>query len=792
MVRAEAGFADGQISARVDQLNAEGMLRDYPMQLRAAGRYATGTTDLESFVLQSGQSTLEAHGRIGQTLDLTWSVESTDLGSLSPDAAGRLSANGSTDGPLSKPRLKAVIGGDHLVYQDYSIANLTLDADVDLAGKTASRLELELTDASLAEVVVRSLSVQGSGQPLDHSFNVVADTARGTADIKLNGVLADDSWSFRATQATLTFPRLDPWILRDPALGHIRGKQFALENSCWASQDATLCAEGFSDAASLETAVTLEKLPTMYFAPFFPPGLQVEGELSGQASLKRPVSGLPAANLRLQTTRGGLTTLGDNDEPVQLLEFEPGDLSLDLDSEGLRFSAAFPLAGQGLIGLEANVGPGAESLMTRPLTGQLTTEVRDVRFASELIPELTRIEGRLAGSAQLAGTLGEPTVTGRIALEDATATLDRPGLTLEDLGIELVGRGSGEITLNAHARSGRGTLTMEGSADLAADPVRARFKVAGTQFKILDTPEAQLWVSPDLALMLEGERLDISGEIQVPRGSIQPKQLPKSAATVSPDQVIIDQATLSTRSSRYAVNTRIRLILGDKVEFSGFGLKGRFAGNLVLTDKPDKPTTATGELRILDGSYRAYGQNLNVRTGRLLFAGGEVTEPGLDVEAVRQATPDVMVGVRVRGSLKEPNFSLFSDPAMSQSEQLSYLVLGRPLDRGTTTEEQNGVNQASIGLGLASGALLGDDFGQRFGLDELTVESGPGTTSEQASLMVGKYLSPKLYVSYGLGIFEPISTFRVRYILSSKWSVVGETSATQTGADVFYVIEGGK
>ena len=76
-------------------------------------------------------------------------------------------------------------------------------------------------------------------------------------------------------------------------------------------------------------------------------------------------------------------------------------------------------------------------------------------------------------------------------------------------------------------------------------------------------------------------------------------------------------------------------------------------------------------------------------------------------------------------------------------------------------------------------------------MDEIGVSSTGGDTTS-ASLLVGKYLSPRLYVSYGLGIFEPISTFRVRYILSSKWSVVGETSATQTGADVFYVIEGGK
>ena len=89
-----------------------------------------------------------------------------------------------------------------------------------------------------------------------------------------------------------------------------------------------------------------------------------------------------------------------------------------------------------------------------------------------------------------------------------------------------------------------------------------------------------------------------------------------------------------------------------------------------------RPASATGELAIRDGSYRAYGQNLDIRTGRLLFAGGPLTTPGLDVEAVRRPASDVLVGVRVRGTLREPVFALFSEPDMSQSRQLSWLVLG--------------------------------------------------------------------------------------------------------------------
>jgi translocation and assembly module TamB len=146
---------------------------------------------------------------------------------------------------------------------------------------------------------------------------------------------------------------------------------------------------------------------------------------------------------------------------------------LDLDKQGLRLSASLPLADQGLIAMQARVGPGTAPITARPLEGQLTTEVRDVRFVSELTPELSSIQGRLEGTARLSGTLEQPAIKGRIALVDAAATLELTGLSLEDLAIELAGRGGGEIALKLQARSGGGTLSMAGTADLAAEPVRA-------------------------------------------------------------------------------------------------------------------------------------------------------------------------------------------------------------------------------------------------------------------------------------------------------------------------------
>ena len=45
------------------------------------------------------------------------------------------------------------------------------------------------------------------------------------------------------------------------------------------------------------------------------------------------------------------------------------------------------------------------------------------------------------------------------------------------------------------------------------------------------------------------------------------------------------------------------------------------------------------------------------------------------------------------------------------------------------------------------------------------------------TLVVGKFLSPKLYVQYGIGLFTRASTLKVSYILSRKWTVRAETGA---------------
>ncbi len=75
------------------------------------------------------------------------------------------------------------------------------------------------------------------------------------------------------------------------------------------------------------------------------------------------------------------------------------------------------------------------------------------------------------------------------------------------------------------------------------------------------------------------------------------------------------------------------------------------------------------------------------------------------------------------------------------------------------------------------------EVGARVGIDELGFEGDDETGN--ASLVIGKYLSPQLFVSYGVGLLEAVNVLRVRYRLSRALYVEVATSE-ESSADVIY------
>ncbi len=803
-LRAQGGIKDNQPRLQLQQVAVQGQLRGYKVALDAAGAYEENLATLKRLALSSGSTKLEVSGTMSDMFDVGWQVHSKDLGTLLPNAKGRIKGKGTLAGPLKTPLVVAALNAEGLVYQGYRLKLLNLDADVDLAGKAPSKVSFSLQEGKVAGVELRKIALNGRGDFGAHTLTLVADTSSGQADIALKGDLKNPwkqnmVWNFRLNQANLKYPDLDGWALQKPSTGHISAGQALLSQSCWQSGKALLCLKGQQSAENMQVDFALTDLPFSYVAPYLPPDIDVQGSLRGNGTFNQSGEKEPSVSINLKTSAVRLLSRDLNEKKHKdalIIAFQPGDIHLQMQQGGLQAGMQLPLSQTDSIALKAAIPPGQGSLMKRPLKGQVTTEIQNLAFIADLIPEVQDLAGRLTGNMALAGSLESPVFRGRLALVKGAAKLEGPGLDLKDIHVELTGEGDNGIRLTAHAVSEGGALNIDGTSDLRGKAAKADITVKGKNFRVMNTLEAQVDASPDLTIALREHRIDVEGELVIPTAQIKLKTIPESAVKASDDQVIIESAEqekASTTNDR-EMYTRVRIVLGDKVNFNGFGLKARIQGNILAVDKPGEPTTGSGELKIMDGEYRAYGQGLVIEKGRILFSGGPIGQPGLDVKAVRRPAEGITVGVQVRGNLRQPDFKLFSDPTMTQGNQLSYLVLGRPMS-GTSGSEGSALSRAALAMGLKGGNAIAEKISGKLGLDQFGVnsgEAGAGTSSEQASFVVGKYLSPKLYVSYGLGLFNPVSTLRLQYTLNSHWKLVSESSSEASGGDVTYTIEKGK
>jgi translocation and assembly module TamB len=782
----EAGW---QVS--FDAATASGTLRDLPLRFSGRGSYRPGRVVVRDARLASGPSRLAFDGELGERLAIDWQLDSPDLATLLPSASGSLAGSGSLLGKPSEAHLVTTLTGSGLRYRGDRIDALSLDASLDMSGRSESHLDLRHGNGSVSGVVINSLHLQGRGQPQAHRLELAVDAAPGNLALQVEGNWQAPDWLYRMSGATLTLAGdASPWRLAGAVDGRIGPTRATLPEACWQNADAVTCLHGARDSDGTQAGFRLENLPLAHLLRLLETDVGVTGTLSGAGELQQRTGQPLQAQASLRSTAGHLQA-AEHDATRELLVFGAGSAELQVDRKGARLEARLPVEGGGLT-LQAALDNAGEAWTERGLSGNARLLLPDIAFAGRLHPEVSRLGGRLDGDVRLSGSLGAPGLLGRLVVTDGEAVLATPGLTLTDIGIDIRGQQSGDLLVSARARSGEGLLSLDGQASLTATVPTARLKLSGENVLVVNTPEAEILASPDLELALAGTRIDLSGKIRVPRARIEPRKLPESAVTVSGDQVIVTGSEPAESRKAYQFYSRVRFVLGDDVRFDGLGLKGKLTGNLLTISEPERPASATGELAIRDGSYRAYGQNLEIRTGRLLFAGGPVSAPGLDVEAVRRPAADVLVGVRVRGSLHEPRFTVFSEPGMSQSRQLSWLVLGRDLESNASDEERSAINEAALMLGMSGGETLGKRLGEKVGVDEVSIASEPGATTTQAALLVGKYLTPELFVSYGIGLFEPVSTLRLRYTLTSRWKLIGEASAERSSADIFYVIERGE
>jgi translocation and assembly module TamB len=281
--------------------------------------------------------------------------------------------------------------------------------------------------------------------------------------------------------------------------------------------------------------------------------------------------------------------------------------------------------------------------------------------------------------------------------------------------------------------------------------------------------------------------VDVQGGISIPSANLVLKELPKGTITKTRDEVFVselDEEIELANKNKINVTGKIQLKFGDNVHFAGKGIKTDLTGDLQVNLSSNKLPTGQGVLKFNNASYQVLGQKLDISRGKMLFA-GPLNNPELDVKVMRKVK-DVTAGMAIEGTVKKPQTRVFSSPAMSDGNALSYLMSGRPLNEASGSQNSL-IAKAALSLGVDNSASLNQQIASTVGLDELNVGGGDEGL-ESTSLILGKYLSPKLYISYAYGLFSSAGTVGLDYQLTEKISVEAESGEAQA-IDLIYTIE---
>jgi len=771
-----------------------GTLRDYPVKLELSGNKSGNRINIEELNLQSADTSLQAKGEFDRKLDFQWDLSSTDLQTLHPRAKGSVSAQGLISGTMEQPFLTARLGGNDIGYDSNLIKEININAAIDSSDQKPSDIVARLS-GNIGGIELTDTSISASGLLSGHQIKIDADTSLGRLSAAMDSQLVDlEEWLFDLKTMEFDTGQLGQWSLISPSRGKVNKNIAQLGVSCFSSKDSEVCLDASRRDQQLEASTRFQGLGlSTLLAPFLGE-LILEGEISGSGNFAWDGASDPLGVFEIKTSAGqilSMETLEDKEVAESILTFKPGSLDIDLTPGKISAILNLPLSGIDKIQGTASISGSAMDWSQRRIEAVLQTDIQDIGFIEDLVPEISQLSGILNGQMGISGSVDNPVFSGNLLLKEGAVELVGPEVLFENINIELAGNPLAGMNLAATTDAGGGKVDITGLVDLSQGTPDIDLKIVGEEAQIMNTSQAVVYVSPDLALTVNNNKITLNGEITIPKADIRIKQIPRSALIVSKDQIIVSDTKETDKMALVRqISAKVQTTLGDEVNFSGFGLNGRLSGNLISTESPGKPSQLEGEIKVLDGKYQAYGQSLDIETGRLLFAGTSITNPSIDLRATRQPTKDISVGITARGNLRQPELTLFSSPSMTERNKLSYLLLGRAADQ-TSSGEKSRLGQLALAFGLSRTDGASESISNKLGIDKIGFEAEPGTEAQQESFVIGKYLTPRLYLRYGIGLFEPINTVRLQYSISEHWKVVTESSGKASSGDIQYSFDRG-
>ena len=698
--------------------------------------------------LRLGGNAVSASGRLDERVNLTARLELDAIGELLPAAAGSAVVDVELAGPRDAPAGVISVTGTGLGY-------------------------------GTAAVETASVTVRGS--LASHTITGTLYAYETDIEVEAAGSLEAGGWAGEARRLALARDGLGRWTTKQPAAVSVGPDAVRVDELCFLrdSDGTESCADvDYRREGRSEFTASIAGLPVTALPFVAPAGVTVTGTIGAQA---RGTLENGLLNAAAELTAAGASVSASYEGEETRVAFDEVAATATVTDNRLASSLSISL-GEDAGGLTGELNVADLAAADAPIDGRASVSLRDAAIFDVFLPAIANPRGTIGGTIEFSGTRAAPEFVGDIRLSDGSFAVRPAGITVTEVTLRAQQLGPGRLRVTGDARSGEGRVSVTANTMFATDTgMRSEVRLEGENFELLRQPDWRVSASPRIDILFDERTAIVTGSLAIPQADIRVQTIPETAVRPTPDAVVHTAGEMGQQTGRH-IEIDVDTTLGKDVRFEGFGLTTNLAGAVRVQGGSQQPYLGFGQVDLEGGRYEAYGQDLTIEQGRLIF-NGPLASPTLDIRATRRVD-SVVAGIHVTGRPAQLRSTVFSEPAMSDAETLSYLLTGRPLSSATTSAEGDILNTAAFALGMSQAGSIAAQIGGALGLETLSVEGG----AEDGRIVAGKRIGGRLFVEYGYGLIDKLGTLLLRYQINNRLMLESRTG-TVSNLDIVYSVK---
>jgi len=740
-------------SLQIKLASLQGRIRGVPINARGGFNIAGNDVIFENVDIRTDEAVLLLDGNTAGAEGATVKFNGYLPAVLLEGASGAVEAEARYSSQADYPLLELQLEARDLAWNGYRVREISLGShgagplpvlQLDALGVGFNDVlleELSLDYKPATDAGKLSISLAGQDFDLGTDITVVAENTdnpfagswHGTFDALELGVRQEYVFS-------LLEPAAIQWSPGSALLGPVCLRESAA---------AKLCLTGdYQSSGDWSLVADISSVSLDYLQGISEMDVHFEQFLEGRLEWHQPGDKAATGGAQFRITGGRVIDLIDNEV---LLETSEGRFAFALQNGNLEsgvLDVEFP--GIGFIDIDFDVQDIIED-GARMLKGRAITQLNDIKPVVELaLHGMDNISGVFESNILLGGTLAEPVFEGGFRLTNGSVHYAPIGMKLENIEFEGQVAKRDQGSFKGQFQAGEGTGLIDGHFLFENfEELQMDINFSGEQLLLLNTDALKINTETELSLGFGPHRMDINGYVRVPSARLTPANLLLETVNDSEDLVIESPEGVEPGAgetlSEFQIYGQLEVGFGDDVLIKVPGVETSISGDVTFNWNGDSVPLAQGSY-VLQGEVDVYGPVLQINNGHISFPDVPADNPLLNIRAQREIFGNTQIrsaGVQVIGSLKRPVLEAYTVPVTNEDRAWTLLVTGTDFDQ-------------SQGVG---------------GFD------------------VGTYIAPRLYVSYGISLFEDENVISARYDLKKGFGVKVTSGQRETGLDISYTID---